>query len=83
MAVVRQVTEAGAEHLKLFVGRARDLEVLSAIGRRRDAVGGASDDEVRNREGANPLTDSWRAAEEALGTTRPVPPQYQFGMGGD
>jgi hypothetical protein len=35
------------------------------------------------REGANPLTDCWRAAEEALGTNRPVPPQYQFGMGGD
>jgi hypothetical protein len=33
------------------------------------------------REGANPLTDYWRAAEEALGTHRPVPPQYQFGMG--
>jgi hypothetical protein len=34
------------------------------------------------REGANPLTDYWREAEEALGTNRPVPPQYQFGMGG-
>jgi hypothetical protein len=33
------------------------------------------------REGANPLTDYWLAAEEALGTQRPVPPQYQFGMG--
>ncbi|TCC43842.1 DUF5107 domain-containing protein [Kribbella capetownensis] len=33
------------------------------------------------REGANPLTDYWLAAEEALGTNRPVPPQYQFGMG--
>jgi hypothetical protein len=35
------------------------------------------------REGANPLTDYWREAEEALGTQRPVPPQYQFGMGGN
>ena len=35
------------------------------------------------REGANPLTDYWRAAEEALGTHRPVPPRYQFGMGED
>ncbi|MEU8225021.1 DUF5107 domain-containing protein [Kribbella sp. NPDC048915] len=35
------------------------------------------------REGANPLTDYWLAAEEALGTQRPVPPQYQFGMGGN
>ncbi|MGW5188824.1 DUF5107 domain-containing protein [Kribbella sp. NPDC004138] len=35
------------------------------------------------REGANPLTDYWLAAEEALGTHRPVPPQYQFGMGGN
>ncbi|MEV4266558.1 DUF5107 domain-containing protein [Kribbella sp. NPDC049584] len=34
------------------------------------------------REGANPLTDYWVAAEQALGTERPVPPQYQFGMGG-
>jgi tetratricopeptide (TPR) repeat protein len=34
------------------------------------------------REGANPLTDYWLAAEQALGTERPVPPQYQFGMGG-
>ncbi|GAA1612318.1 DUF5107 domain-containing protein [Kribbella karoonensis] len=33
------------------------------------------------REGANPLTDYWLAAEEALGTQRPVPPQYRFGMG--
>jgi tetratricopeptide (TPR) repeat protein len=33
------------------------------------------------REGANPLTDLWRATEEALGTQRPVPPQYRFGMG--
>jgi hypothetical protein len=33
------------------------------------------------REGANPLTDYWRAVEEALGTHRPVPPQYRFGMG--
>lgn len=35
------------------------------------------------REGANPLTDYWLAAEAALGTQRPVPPQYQFGMGGN
>ncbi|TCC28028.1 DUF5107 domain-containing protein [Kribbella speibonae] len=35
------------------------------------------------REGANPLTDYWLAAEEALGTQRPVPPRYQFGMGGN
>ncbi|MFI5696697.1 DUF5107 domain-containing protein [Kribbella sp. NPDC051586] len=35
------------------------------------------------REGANPLTEYWLAAEEALGTQRPVPPQYQFGMGGN
>ncbi|MBB6566371.1 hypothetical protein HNR71_002008 [Kribbella sandramycini] len=34
------------------------------------------------REGANPLTDYWLAAEAALGTDRPVPPAYQFGMGG-
>ncbi|MEU4193387.1 DUF5107 domain-containing protein [Kribbella sp. NPDC026611] len=33
------------------------------------------------REGANPLTDYWLAAEEALGAQRPVPPQYRFGMG--
>jgi hypothetical protein len=33
------------------------------------------------REGANPLADLWRETEEALGTNRPVPPQYQFGMG--
>ncbi|TCO43505.1 uncharacterized protein DUF5107 [Kribbella antiqua] len=35
------------------------------------------------REGANPLADLWRETEEALGTNRPVPPQYQFGMGGN
>ncbi|MEU4289960.1 DUF5107 domain-containing protein [Kribbella sp. NPDC026596] len=35
------------------------------------------------REGANPLTDYWLAAEEALGTNRPVPSRYQFGMGGN
>jgi hypothetical protein len=34
------------------------------------------------REGANPLADLWAETEEALGTNRPVPPQYQFGMGG-
>jgi hypothetical protein len=34
------------------------------------------------REGANPLADLWVETEEALGTNRPVPPQYQFGMGG-
>ncbi|MEU4603575.1 DUF5107 domain-containing protein [Kribbella sp. NPDC023972] len=35
------------------------------------------------REGANPLADLWVETEEALGTNRPVPPQYQFGMGGN
>jgi hypothetical protein len=35
------------------------------------------------REGDNPLADLWRETEEALGTNRPVPPQYQFGMGGN
>lgn len=35
------------------------------------------------REGANPLADYWLAAEEALGTNRPVPARYQFGMGGN
>ncbi|WP_433165543.1 DUF5107 domain-containing protein [Kribbella sp. CA-247076] len=34
------------------------------------------------REGANPLADLWVETEEALGTRRPVPAQYQFGMGG-
>lgn len=34
------------------------------------------------REGANPLADLWVETEEALGTRRPVPSQYQFGMGG-
>ncbi|WP_202866034.1 DUF5107 domain-containing protein [Kribbella turkmenica] len=34
------------------------------------------------REGANPLADLWVETEEALGTNRPVPPRYQFGMGG-
>lgn len=33
------------------------------------------------REGANPLTDYWLETERLLGTGRPVPPQYQFGMG--
>jgi hypothetical protein len=35
------------------------------------------------REGDNPLADLWRETEEALGTNRPVPAQYQFGMGGN
>ncbi len=35
------------------------------------------------REGDNPLADLWRETEEALGTNRPVPPPYQFGMGGN
>jgi hypothetical protein len=35
------------------------------------------------REGANPLADLWVETEEALGTHRPVPPEYQFGMGGN
>ena len=34
------------------------------------------------REGANPLADLWMETEQALGTDRPVPAQYQFGMGG-
>jgi hypothetical protein len=34
------------------------------------------------REGANPLTDYWLETERLLGTGRPVPPEYQFGMGG-
>jgi hypothetical protein len=34
------------------------------------------------REGANPLADLWVETERALGTDRPVPAQYQFGMGG-
>jgi hypothetical protein len=33
------------------------------------------------REGANPLAELWVETEAALGTNRPVPPQYQFGMG--
>lgn len=35
------------------------------------------------REGANPLAEYWQWAQRELGTSRPVPAQYQFGMFGD
>jgi hypothetical protein len=35
------------------------------------------------REGANPLAEYWQRTQELLGTDRPVPPQYEFGMFGD
>jgi hypothetical protein len=35
------------------------------------------------REGANLLAEYWRQAQRELGTDRPVPPQYEFGMFGD
>jgi len=35
------------------------------------------------REGANPLAEYWQRAQELLGTNRPVPAQYEFGMFGD
>jgi hypothetical protein len=35
------------------------------------------------REGANPLAEYWQWAQRDLGTERPVPPQYEFGMFGD
>jgi hypothetical protein len=35
------------------------------------------------REGANPLAEYWQRAQRDLGTDRPVPPQYEFGMFGD
>lgn len=35
------------------------------------------------REGANPLAEYWQRAQRDLGTERPVPPQYEFGMFGD
>ncbi len=35
------------------------------------------------REGANPLAEYWQWAQRELGTSRPVPARYQFGMFGD
>ncbi|GAA1588573.1 DUF5107 domain-containing protein [Kribbella sancticallisti] len=35
------------------------------------------------REGANPLAEYWRRAQAGLGTDRPVPARYEFGMFGD
>ena len=35
------------------------------------------------REGANPLAEYWQWAQRELGTFRPVPSRYQFGMSGD
>ncbi|WP_432945091.1 DUF5107 domain-containing protein [Kribbella sp. CA-253562] len=35
------------------------------------------------REGENPLADYWRQAQELLGSDRPVPARYEFGMFGD
>ncbi|WP_241998239.1 MULTISPECIES: DUF5107 domain-containing protein [Kribbella] len=35
------------------------------------------------REGANPLAEYWQRVQRDLGTGRPVPPQYEFGMFGD
>ncbi|WP_241995288.1 DUF5107 domain-containing protein [Kribbella sp. VKM Ac-2568] len=35
------------------------------------------------REGANPLAEYWQRAQSDLGSGRPVPPQYEFGMFGD
>jgi hypothetical protein len=35
------------------------------------------------REGENPLADYWRQAQRLLGTDRPVPGRYEFGMFGD
>ncbi|ONI66992.1 DUF5107 domain-containing protein [Kribbella sp. ALI-6-A] len=35
------------------------------------------------REGENPLADYWRQAQALLGTDRPVPARYEFGMFGD
>ncbi|TWD81464.1 uncharacterized protein DUF5107 [Kribbella amoyensis] len=32
------------------------------------------------REGANPLAEYWRQTQEQLGTDRPVPARYEFGM---
>jgi tetratricopeptide (TPR) repeat protein len=34
------------------------------------------------REGGNDLADLWREVQQALGTDRPVPAAYQFGMSG-
>nr|WP_238357204.1 DUF5107 domain-containing protein [Kribbella italica] len=35
------------------------------------------------REGDNPLAEYWRRTQELLGTDRPVPARYEFGMAGD
>jgi hypothetical protein len=35
------------------------------------------------REGVNPLAEYWLWAQRELGTSRPVPSRYQFGMSGD
>jgi hypothetical protein len=35
------------------------------------------------REGENPLAEYWRRAQAMLGTERPVPARYEFGMAGD
>ncbi|WBQ04663.1 DUF5107 domain-containing protein [Kribbella sp. CA-293567] len=35
------------------------------------------------REGGNPLAEYWQWAQRELGTSRPVPSRYQFGMAGD
>jgi hypothetical protein len=35
------------------------------------------------REGENPLADYWQRAQALLGTARPVPARYEFGMAGD
>ena len=35
------------------------------------------------REGANLLAEYWQWAQRELGTDRPVPAQYEFGMFGD
>ncbi|MEV8378539.1 DUF5107 domain-containing protein [Kribbella sp. NPDC056861] len=34
------------------------------------------------REGVNPLAEYWQWAQRELGTSRPVPSRYQFGMSG-
>ncbi|MEV6282998.1 DUF5107 domain-containing protein [Kribbella sp. NPDC051770] len=35
------------------------------------------------REGENPLAEYWQQAQQLLGTERPVPARYEFGMFGD
>jgi hypothetical protein len=35
------------------------------------------------REGENPLAEYWQRAQVLLGTARPVPARYEFGMAGD